>query len=93
MHQELKPTDIVMGFGILAIGLVGVSYVFLRTKSMLWFSFANTSFWFFLYGIVFDVSRWHQGIMPSLYDVGYSIAGFVATVVFAVFSYRYRRAR
>lgn len=92
-HTKPDPTEVVIGFGILSVGLVGIAHVFHRTKSMMWLNFANVSFWLFLYGVVFDVVRWGEGIAPGLHEVADSLSFLAATVVFIFLAHRYRRSR
>jgi hypothetical protein len=89
-HVEPNPTDVVMGFCVLSVGVLGIVGVFLRTKCLMWLNYANISFWFLLYGVVFDVTHWYKGVAPSLHSVIYLLFVLAATLVFAVLSYRSR---
>jgi hypothetical protein len=90
-HLEPDPTEVVMGFGILSIGILGIVQVFLKARSLMWLGFANVSFWFLIYGVVFDFTRWRQGVAPSAHSVVHSLFVLGATLVFVALSYRSRK--
>ena len=82
IHGELPKVDqVVFALGILSIGMIQLAWIRVRTKSLMWLSFANVSFWFLLYNIVLDASS-SEGFSPSLHSILHGIFMLSLTVVF-----------
>ena len=89
----LYPPEVVLGFGILAIGVFALVGVFYRTKSFFWLNMANVSLWFFFYDICFEVLRFNKGQSSDMQNISAAIFTLASTVLFVILSIRSRKNR
>ena len=85
-HLPIDPTEVVLAFGIFAIGISMFVGVLRGTSTAFWLGMANMIAWFLLYGITFDVSRKVPPNFHSLISLSSNL------ILLVVFMYMARRS-
>ncbi len=80
--------EVVLAIGIFSIGASLLAYARIKTKSLMWFAFANIAFWFWVYGIVFGAEQLAQGSSPSIQSLLHSVGALVITILFVRLMYK-----
>jgi hypothetical protein len=79
--------EVVLALASFAIGAAFVAYARFKTKSVMWLMYANITFWFLLYGVVFEQELWLLGIAPSTYAILHAGLMLALTVFFGRLAY------
>ena len=90
-HLPPDSTEIVLALGILSIGVTLLMATYIRTKTMRYFGLANLTFWFFSYGVAFNLQQYMLGSYRGWDGPVQSLALLSLTALFSVLSYRHRQ--